>query len=117
MPIDKQTVDRLICVLEMGGARDIRLDHGGKHPCLVFVLNGEPRRVIVAGSPSDRRAEANQIAYIRRMVRPPKTEATVNPRRRRRQRIGREPDAPAEFTTRPDPWAKLQALLKQKSDT
>jgi hypothetical protein len=41
----------------------------GKHPALVFELNGKEHRIVMAGSPSDHRARMNNITFLKRYIR------------------------------------------------
>jgi hypothetical protein len=49
---------------------------GRKHPSIQFNLGGRRRRIILAGSPSDRRSLVNAVAYVKRLIRQTKAERT-----------------------------------------
>ena len=42
---------------------------GGKHASITFTHNGQPHRIIVPQTPSDRRAWLNARSHIRRLLR------------------------------------------------
>jgi hypothetical protein len=48
---------------------DYELTKPGRHFRLEVDVNGHRRRLVLPGSPSDRRSELNQVAFVRRVLR------------------------------------------------
>lgn len=70
------------------GAIILRVEHGGKHPRIVFRHKGRERFYVVPGSASDRRAHLNARRDIRHML-GVKRQTNKNPDRKRKQRTGK----------------------------
>lgn len=55
------------------GITDVRFVSGGKHPKVCFSFAGQEHQRVIAASPSDHRALANDLADLRRLLGPPPT--------------------------------------------
>ena len=54
--------------LTAAGIERYEIEHGGKHPRLVFVHQGRPLSYILPGSPSDHRALRNMVRDLRALL-------------------------------------------------
>jgi len=54
--------------LAAAGIEEYRVEHGGKHPKLVFMHQGQVRNYILSGSPSDHRALRNMVHDLRGLL-------------------------------------------------
>ena len=71
------------------GAADIRVEHGGKHPKLVWTYQGRTMSHILSASPSDTNAAFILLRDLRRMLGVTSTRAPRQPRAKRRD-VSRE---------------------------
>jgi hypothetical protein len=55
-------------ILESIGAEYISFGNGGKHPFVIFIVNGEEFRNSYPSTPSDRRWELNWRSQIKREI-------------------------------------------------
>jgi hypothetical protein len=58
----------IVAVLDQHGI-DFSLRRLGKHASVCFAHGGRQHKVVLAVSPSDRRAPANARSYVRRLLR------------------------------------------------
>ena len=65
----KDMLEALQAELRRHGIHEFRIEHGGKHPRLLYMAEGREEVVIVAGSSSDHRAIANAVSHLRRRLR------------------------------------------------
>lgn len=100
-------------VAEWPGARIIGVEIGRKHHRMRIAFGDKERFMILSGSPSDFRAENNQVRNVRKVL--VELGAVRNERRKavaRRQRNKPDRTFPSSplAPVKPDPWATLQAL-------
>lgn len=62
-------IDALTAELEAHGVSDYRVEHGGKHPRLIFTFRGREMFKVFPASPSDnRRGIQNAVRELRKLM-------------------------------------------------
>ena len=80
MSVNKRTRERLLYAAQVGIADPV-IKYGGRHQRLVGTAHGKPIVVFVSCTPSDRLAERNFKARVRRALRAAQARAFVEDRR------------------------------------
>lgn len=103
--------------LAAAGIERYEIEHGGKHPRLVFVHQGRPLSYVLPGSPSDHRALRNMVRDLRALLgltgaarAAPTEPATPDPAWRDAARARVAANPPRQATERD---LRLAALLDQ----
>lgn len=89
----------IIAFLREVGAESVRIEHGGKHPRVVFVWQGRERYKALSGTPSDRHAVDAAIRELRQALGLVKRARTVGERRARKPRPLKDAPAPCPAIT------------------
>lgn len=104
--------DVLAAEIERAGITDYTFEYGGKHPCVLFEVNGVKRKITFPKTPSDsQHGLMNAVSGIRKTLgtkAPKRAKSTRAPAKRIRRSAVPTIDG---LTLRPDPFACL-ALWK-----